>query len=153
MTITVHLNLYAGLIILATVYLYQHRHCLSMHRRHCWPVRLRVSNAAYVNALLAEGSAHRFLLDSGANVHITNDKQFFTSFDTSKHKQIRVTGIAGRTARSAGVGTISIPVLDAVTGSVNRLKVSNVYYIPQQPISLLSLSRLLAEHDIASNPD
>jgi hypothetical protein len=85
-----------------------------------------------------------WLLDSAADMHVCNQRSLFATYFE------RCTPMAG--ALSAGVspgyGTVRL-ALRLKNGSSGRsLKLENVYYIPQCPASLVSLSTITKKGDI-----
>lgn len=72
-----------------------------------------------------------FILDSGATNHMANNKSYFSSLKVTN--PTKVGGISG-TINSFGVGNI-----DMITKQGNHIRLTNVFYIPDLPLNLVSV--------------
>ena len=94
-------------------------------------------------------NVNNFAVDSGASDHICNDASLFSSLDTSVRKQFQV--VHGDNVTSSGVGTVYL-MANTTSGVQTKLTLENVYFIPKQPMSLISVSTAIDSNDFSS-PD
>ncbi|EEH50940.1 uncharacterized protein MICPUCDRAFT_49347 [Micromonas pusilla CCMP1545] len=81
---------------------------------------------------------HRFALDSGAAVHVANDRGMFNTY---KPERIAINPVAPVQMFAHGSGTVR--VLISTDNDVDfELELTEVLHIPEQPFNLISLSRL-----------
>lgn len=81
--------------------------------------------------LSVQVSNFEFILDSGATNHMSNNKRFFSSLKLTS--LTKVGGIAG-SLDSIGIGNIDMITLIGTT-----IRLSNVLYIPDLPLNLISV--------------
>ena len=86
-------------------------------------------------------SSPLFMVDSGASEHICSNINYFQEIDTSQSKQFRV--VHGESIRSRGVGKIELTALNS-NNEWTTFCLNNVHYLPDQPMSLLSVSRAIS---------
>lgn len=91
-----------------------------------------------------------FMIDSGASDHICGHLELFRDFRDTSTKQFDV--VHGDTVCSAGTGTIELIAKDTVDGEWSTLTLQDVHYIPNQPMSLISVSKAISNSGV-SNPD
>lgn len=93
--------------------------------------------------LFAAASAHlpssTWLADSGANIHITNDKSLFVDY-VELTEEVGTAGAYNNLA-IAGCGKIVLPLVHP-SGEVIDFGLSNVFYAPDARLNLLSISAL-----------
>lgn len=76
-------------------------------------------------------SSSDFILDSGATNHMSNNESYFSFL--KRTSPTKVGGIVG-TLNSVGIGNI-----DMITASGIRIQLTNVLYIPDLPLNLISV--------------
>jgi hypothetical protein len=81
----------------------------------------------------------RFLMDTGASVNVSNDIRDFETIDWSKHPA--AAGVSTCSIKASGVGTVRFCPTD-VNGQVVPIILTDVWFIPQQPHCLISVSNL-----------
>ncbi len=69
-------------------------------------------------------------LDSGANIHITNDRRGFNTFRTC---ELTVNSVDGTKLKAQGIGSVSI-----YPECGGRVTLTNVYYAPNSQFNLIS---------------
>jgi hypothetical protein len=80
---------------------------------------------------------YRWLLESGASVHISNNLSHFTTIDTNPALCPRVTYGDGKATKASGVGTVRIK---GDQGKVITL--TGVLWIPSNAMCLFSIKRV-----------
>ena len=91
---------------------------------------------------LSEGAADRWLLDSGASCHMSHDRDSFVSL--RDHKVTIQIGKKGGNVVSEGVGDVDL-CLD-VCGETQHIRLTDVLYIPDLPVNLLSVAALTSRN-------
>lgn len=84
-------------------------------------------------------SKDRWLADSGADSMVTNNRSDFIEY---KNQPLDISG-AGGTTTSPGVGTVNLEVM-LTNGTSRNVKLSNVRYMPQCPVKLFSLRKVIS---------
>ena len=79
-----------------------------------------------------------FKIDSCAEIHVCNDRSWFSSFTPV---QLPTSGVSANVTYAAGVGTVLFSPT-ATSGQTVPIELRNVYYIPQQSHNLISFARL-----------
>lgn len=83
---------------------------------------------------------NQWILDTGANIHLTYDRTIFTEFtEITGHSPIK--GVGGSTLHVQGKGTVRIEV--SIHGQYKTITLSDVLYTPGGEFNLLSLTMLL----------
>jgi hypothetical protein len=85
------------------------------------------------------------LYDSGANIHLVNDKRHFVEFDA--HKVNTWQSASGTEVRSNGSGLVHMWVRDLLTGSPTLLAFEAVYS-PNAPHNLVSVGRIEQQYGL-----
>ena len=80
---------------------------------------------------------YKWLIDSGASCHISNDLSHFTTLDTNPSLPCSVTYGDGNEVLASGVGTVRF-----VTESKEVLTLTGVLWIPSQAMSLFSVKQV-----------
>ena len=90
---------------------------------------------SHYTAAHATNTDRVWIYDTGASTHVCNDLSLFEDIGEVSYKLNGVTG-ADKVTK---VGTVHIPVVQE-NGRTMMHKVSNVFYVPQCPVNLLSAS-------------
>jgi hypothetical protein len=105
---------------------------------------------------VADTDSFPFVIDTGANWFIVNDRSLFTSF---KPQSGLVKGIGGTPVPLSGIGTIRLN-LKSGDGFIDAITICDAVYIPTSPFNLLppqllirKLNDLRYECDMASHSD
>ena len=101
------------------------------------------STAADVIAAAAAGGTDPggpFLVDSGASNHICCDATAFSTLDTTISKTFEV--VHGDNVTATGVGTIEL-IADTTDNGLRKLTLDNVYFLPEQRMSLISVDQAI----------
>lgn len=77
-------------------------------------------------------SSQTWVIDSGATHHVSHEKRLFTSIDTSVESFVNLP--TGSTIKISGVGKVQLN---------SHICLSNVLYIPESRLNLLSISSLM----------
>ena len=83
-------------------------------------------------------SKDRWLAESGADSMVTNNKSDFIEY---KNQPLEISG-AGGTTTSPGVGTVNLEVM-LTSGTSRTIKLNHVRYMPQCPVKLFSLRKVI----------
>jgi hypothetical protein len=81
-----------------------------------------------------------FGVDSCASDHICDDQSKFSSIDFNRSKTFEV--VHGENVTSSGVGSVTLNV-NTTTGTIKELVLVDVHYMPQQRMSLISVSKAI----------
>lgn len=84
-------------------------------------------------------SKDRWLADSGADSMVTNNRSDFVEY---KNQPLEISG-AGGTTTSPGVGIVNLEV-KLTNGTCRNIKLNNVRYMPQCPVKLFSLRKVIS---------
>jgi hypothetical protein len=105
--------------------------------------------AAAVTTTSATAANTHFVVDSGASDHICCNPSAFTSLDTSINKTFQV--VHGEHIEAQGAGTVEL-IANTTTGENTKLILDNVYFIPDQHMSLISVNKAI-DTSGCSSPD
>ena len=84
-------------------------------------------------SFVSDTDSNSFVVDSGANCVILNDKSLFTTY---KDMNLGVKGLHGKPVSAIGVGSVSFPLSDN-EGSIHQLVFTNAVHVPSSPYHLL----------------
>ena len=79
-------------------------------------------------ATSSNANSTNWCVDSGASIHLCCDINFFKDIDLNADV-VNINGVSKETIRSAGKGTIKIPVKDKNTNELFNFVLHNVYYV------------------------
>ena len=125
----------------------------------CMTITVATTSASAVNSSVAALAARNgggepelpppvFMVDSGASEHICGNIEYFQNLNpVSKVFDV----VHGESIKSIGTGTIELIAKDD-RGEWSTLTLQDVHYIPDQPMSLISVSKAIANPGV-SNPD
>ena len=88
----------------------------------------------------ANSTPNTFMVDSVASDHISNDPSIFSNIDYSVKKNFNV--VHGENITASGKGSVTL-IANNARGGKTKLTLQGVYYIPDQPMSLISVDRAL----------
>jgi len=96
------------------------------------------THAAAHSALSAEALRHQWILDSGLDIHITNDRKSLTNLREASN-----TRVIARTTRYPveAIGTTTIQVMTKI--GPTKMTLPDVVYIPRFMTNIVSLSLLI----------
>ncbi|KAF9695884.1 hypothetical protein EKO04_006260 [Ascochyta lentis] len=83
---------------------------------------------------------HEWIMDSGASMHLCNNKKWFTEFADLPTKTVQVANTKANLDITGG-GTVTLDV-QTKEGKWNQVTLSNVLYAPDAMCNLLSISQL-----------
>ena len=84
------------------------------------------------------------VLDSGATMHMVNDRRLFGAIDCATAvSRVRIEGISGHLSAS-GIGAVPLSFYDSSAEKTIRIDLHNCLYVPSLPRNLISVSQLLA---------
>lgn len=84
------------------------------------------------------GLLKTFNIDSCATIHVCNNPEWF---ETLEFRNIGVTVVSSENAMARGIGTVMFTP-STTEGRAVPIRLGDVYYMPDQPFNLLSVSRL-----------
>ena len=92
-----------------------------------------------------------WVVDSGCNVHIVNDRKWFTTFTTSHQKSV---GTADGQVSLSVEGTGEVVIECTSSDNENhKILLEDVFYAPMGRCNLLSVSKLLADGSLSIEAD
>jgi hypothetical protein len=116
-----------------------------------WGIALGLRCAVTRNGSLAaaDDTYCGFGVDTCASHHICNDQSKFSSIDFNNTKTFEV--VHGENITSSGVGSVTLNVA-TTSGIVKELVLTNVHYMPQQRMCLISVGSAM-ENQCFDSPD
>ena len=132
------------LILLAIVTLfisYSWGHMWLNYNHQCKVVRGGLASMTHspTNSSI-NSTSNSFIVDSGASDHIANDPSIFTNLDYSVKKDFNV--VHGDNVTAYGKGSVTL-IANNARGGKSKVVLQDVYYIPNQPMSLISVDKAL----------
>ena len=106
---------------------------------------LNKTNEIYANSFTCNSNDalnDGWIVDSGATIHMSNNKSLFTNFRSSNHGNIRIAN--GELIPIKGLGTIKIVV--KTPSKPLSLMLNNVAYVPDLNVNLISVRELNKQH-------
>ncbi len=99
----------------------------------------------------AVGDKDIWVVDSGCNVHIVNDKKWLTTLDTSQEKSVGTAD--GRVSLSVkGTGSVVVECITS-NGKMHKILLQQVLYAPEGRYNLLSMAQLLKDGKMTISTD
>lgn len=91
-------------------------------------------------ALSCFSANNRWIIDSGASQHMTNDRNCFSDFETVSAEQTVEIG-DGRSLNTCGVGTVNL-ILSSPNSRISRCVLEKVLFVPDLSCNLFSVSKV-----------
>jgi hypothetical protein len=91
------------------------------------------------------------ILDSGASLHLFNQKNAFKNIDYTKENQLTFTVANGNSVRSKGIGTVVMKLFNMNSHTTDFIQLENVAYFPDAPLNLVSLRQLEIDCGLYAN--
>lgn len=100
------------------------------------------TKTGYVAAFSAVSvnDAYNWYIDSGASVHMTKHREWLSEETSSHEEYIRIAD--DKVLKVESCGNVTIAVKD-VDGSLNKIQVKNVLFVPELATNLLSVSKII----------
>ena len=95
-------------------------------------------------------TADSIIVDMGATNYIFNNRKWFTSIH-DLHAPITMSSSNGGNAIATAIGTVFVPV--ARRNGATYMILKNALFCPTAPLNMLSIGRLLKEHNIVIDGD
>ncbi|CAG9132206.1 unnamed protein product [Plutella xylostella] len=113
--------------------------------KNCWFKKNKTDtkdNNGFIAAFSASthNDSMHWYIDSGATMHMTMHKDWLEDISTSNVKSIRIAD--NKVLHVEGCGNVTINVPDE-QGSVSKIQVRNVLYVPDLSTNLLSVSKII----------
>lgn len=93
-----------------------------------------------------ENAKTEWIVDSGANIHVTKTKQLLTDYHDSKGGFVIISD--GINVPIEGYGTMEFTAVNSNNGESLTIMVKNVAYVPKFTVNLISVSKITMEHEL-----